>query len=827
MAIRKFPLPPGIDRNPTQYASAGRWYDCNNIRFRSNQIETIRGWVRDSTYELDGVGRRSFTSRDYLGNNYQFVGTDRKFYIIAGENPVDITPIREAKTRVNPGGNLLQMVLDGSSATALVKVTMSGHGLEANDWITFTDTFAGPSSPYTSALMTQNAGFQVFGVDDADNFTIYVVDSSTGLPVTGTGSATQFCTDYTIVKKISSGLSAQVQGQGWGAGFWGGDDYLPTVYTPTANNVASTNDNPVLVFTNTNQPTALAEGDLVYLRDLSGDIGTGIRLDGSTTVSSPFQLSSMNNHWWRVSSAPSVTSFEIDLRYHWGTFDGSSYSGDFAIMGAESGVGGSPTYYVYDDSASEVLGATRGWNDSSGDAEIVGELRRVYIDNYGEDIMLANSGGPIYYYDISANTSSGVPTEGDGSTFVAQKLSEFTGSVETPVVVDSFLISKKDGHCVALGCNDIGVNTGETNSMLVRWSDQNNPFDWGLSSTNTAGGQVLREGSRIVGGISTREEVLIFTDAAVYSMRFIGAPDTFGFNLVSSGVSVISANTAVNASNAVFFMGNDGFYVYTGQVQPLSSTVANYVFDDFNYDQKAKAFAAVNSKYSEVYFFYPSRNSFECDRYAVYNYEDRIWYLGSFDMATLTEGSASTTSYSRTSWRDTVVFENPMATYLVEYTPSTTTTPLITKTGVFTHESGFSANGMSISAYLKSGDIDISDGERFMMVNRVIPDFQVADASDSSTSSSVKLTLSCQDFPGESRVTTTGNVTTERDVNFTYDTGSNGRDATFRMGSGNSGNATAYRVRARAVSIMYSSENSDSIWRAGDIRFDVRPDGRR
>jgi hypothetical protein len=799
--LKKFPFPPGINHQSTQYAANGFWYDCNNIRFRSGMVESLGGWTRDGSYSLDGFGRSSFTSRDYSGNNYQFVGTDRKYYAIAGLSVFDITPTRE--TGSESGSNLFTTVLVDSEKTALLSVKHASHGLSVNDWVVFSAVGAG-SNNYTSALLTQDTGFQVFSVTDADNYVLYIVDETSGSEVVfDLGSATAFNNSFTYYYKVASGLSAQVSGAGFGAGSWGGDDYMPTSYSLDSAPVDSTDGSAVLKFDDTSTPVSV--GEYVYLQDLSGDVGTGTSLKAGV----PFDLTSMNDHWWRV-SAKSTNDFSIDLT--------DLYGGSFSITGTEAGAGGSSgSFYksVWTDGSESVTGATRGWGDSTTDAEDVGSIRRVFIDNYGEDIMFANSGGPIYYYDVSANTSNGVPES--GPTSVAKDLDTFSGNVYPPQNVDSFLISKKDGHCVALGCNDIGDTT--INSMLVRWSDQNNPFDWGPSATNTSGGQVLRDGSKIVGGVSTKDEVVIFTDASVYSMRFIGPPDTFAFNLITSGVGILGPRTAVNAANAVFFMGNDGFYIYTGAVEPLPCPVVNYVFDDFNRDQTDKCFGGVNAGFSEVYWFYPSQDSFEPDRYVVFNYEENIWYYGSLDMSALEEGGDSQSSaYSRTSWRDAIVFSSPMSTYITEYSPSTTLVPLIEKSGVMIHDSGTSANGSEISSHVESGDLDISYGENFVFVSRAIPDLQVFNADAGRTSASVTMDLYGRDFPGQA-----SGSESSSSITFSFAGDSQGRNATYTP----VGTSTAVRARARSISIRYASDSSGYQWRLGDSRFDVRPDGRR
>jgi hypothetical protein len=471
---------------------------------------------------------------------------------------------------------------------------------------------------------------------------------------------------------------------------------------------------------------------------------------------------------------------------------------------------------------------SRAWNTASSSVSdtTTDEVRRVCIENYGEDVMFCNSGGPIFYYDVSANSSSGVITR--SVTNVSKELSSFSGSLDTPSSVDSFLVSKRDGHCVALGCSDNdGSNT--YNSMLVRWSDQNNPFDWRPTPTNTSGGQVLRSGSKIMGGVSTNDEVLIFTDSGVYSMKFIGPPLTFGFNLVSSGVEIVSAKAAVNASNSVFFMGNDGFYSYNGNINPLSSSVSKYVFDNFNQDQKDKCFASVNSSFSEVYWFYPSKNSFEVDKFVAFNYEENSWSFGSFDMSSTDELSTSNSSYSRTSWSDRSVFSDPYSTFSIFYTPgmdtgsaSTSSASVVDEIQISSgmlHEKGRKSQGLTMNSFIETSYIPLGEGDASMFCSRILPDMEVFDSGIPNDFGGFTFELSGKDYPGDSENQDSDLTTSVMDA-------SNGNHYVLNYPYPVSHNANAIRMRSRFIKMKVSS-GYDWGWRIGAVRIDMKPDGLR
>jgi hypothetical protein len=800
--LKKIQIPPGINKESTQYAAAGSWYDANNVRFRRGKAEVVGGWSRDGTYDLQGFGRASFTSRDYSGNTYQFVGTDWKYYVIVGDLPYDITPVRDSGTL--PGSTPFFAV----NGNPEILVSDVSHGLSVNDWVVFTSV-SSAGGGITAAQLTQSHGFQVSTVHSADVYSFYLVDWDTGNPIEPSFSASMGGTvDYSY--KEPSGVSTQVSGQGWGAGEYGWDApatpyALSTSTTPGEKAFEGTADGSgqlVARFLTSGVPTVDVDIS-VYFTELAGTVGD-------------LDLPLLNNNWWNVDAIGTTGSYtEVTII---APIDPNT-TNEETLTASEN------EFYVAEaDDGGSVFGASRGWGDSSSSTTETGTIRRVFIDNYGEDVMFSNSGGEIYYWDSSANTSSGIPVGTEAG--VAKRLSDFSGSTDTPVVVESVLVSKKDGHCVALGCNDIGVTDGTSNSLLVRWSDQNNPFDWTPSPTNTSGGQVLRVGSKIIGGVSTKDEVVIFTDSAVYSMRFIGPPDIFSFNLITQGVEISSLMSAVNAASAVFFMGTDGFYRYTGSVSPIPCSVANYVFDDFNVSQREKCFGAVNSSFAEVMWFYPSADAFEPDRFVIFNYDNNSWSIGSFDMSEFSEGASSSNPYSRTSWRDAIIFSNPMSTYITDYAPSTSAEndafvgasdyaiPMVEKSAVMIHENGTSAQGNSLSAHIESGELDISDGERFSFYSRVIPDLQLFNATDSSAQ--VTVSLDNRDFPGEasSEGSSTG-------VDFTVV--SPNSSSTFTP----TGNSTAIRGRARSVSMKISSDSSGFQWRLGDMRVDIRPDGRR
>ena len=394
-----------------------------------------------------------------------------------------------------------------------------------------------------------------------------------------------------------------------------------------------------------------------------------------------------------------------------------------------------------------------------------GDILRVWKhDNFGEDLIFNIVDGAVYYWDntLGLNTR-GLP------------LTHYNSNA--PYIARQTIVSDRDRHVILFGTNAIG----ETNQdkLLIRFSSQENPFDWVPTATNTAGDIRIGNGSEIVQAVETRREIIVITDSSVHSMQFIGPPFTFGVTQISNQTTIRGVNAAVAVGDSVFWMGINRFYAYSGRVQPLPCTVRDYIFDDFSEDQANKVFAGSNAEFGEVFWFYPSSASNENDRYVVYNYEQKIWYVGNLE---------------RTAWIDRGSNEFPIATT----SESNTATPL----KMYDHERGFDADGVPITAFIESAPIDIGDGDSFTFIRRMIPDITF-DASDSGATKEATFTLKSQRFPGSGFTTSKAlTVTDTTEQNHT-------------------------RLRGRSFGLRVESDNQGVFWRLGSPRVDIRSDGRR
>ena len=414
-----------------------------------------------------------------------------------------------------------------------------------------------------------------------------------------------------------------------------------------------------------------------------------------------------------------------------------------------------------------------GWGEADAAAGTTTVLRIWTHDNFGEDLIINVRDAGIFYWDKTLGLSTR-----------AVELSNLSGAdATTPTIAKQVLVSDRDRHIIAFGC-DPENNIGVQDPLLIRFSAQESPTTWQSLPNNTAGDLRIGSGSEIIAAVETRQQVLVFTDVSLHAMQFLGPPFTFGINMVSENVSIISPLAAIAHDDVVYWMGFEEFYAYAGQVQRLPCSVRSYVFDDFNRGQKEKVFAALNSSYSEVWWFYPSSTANEIDRYVVFNYQEQAWYYG-----TLT----------RTAWVDRGINDFPIATF--------------TDGRQYLHEIGLddgtTVPDSAISAYVESSQIDIADGEQFAFIRRIIPD--VTFENSTATSPTVTFTTKVRNFPGGDYLNSDAADTT--------------RTATTPVEQFT--NQVHLRLRGRSFALRISSDESQVQWRLGSPRLDIRPDGRR
>ena len=405
-------------------------------------------------------------------------------------------------------------------------------------------------------------------------------------------------------------------------------------------------------------------------------------------------------------------------------------------------------------------------------------LRLWSQSNFGEDLLLNPRGGGLYYWD----QTTGLNTR-------AVLVSSIMGAdADVPSVVLSVFVSDASRFVFAFGCDDYSSST--LNPMLIRWSDQENFLVWTPAPTNQAGSLQLSHGSEIVTSIQARQEIVVFTDSAIYSLQYVGPPVVWASQLLGDNVSIIGPNAVCLASGVVYWMGIDKFYKYDGRVQTLRCDLRQYIFSDINLTQASQVFAGTNEGFNEAWWFYCSAGSNTVDRYVIYNYLEDIWYYGSME---------------RSAWLDSGLRNNPLAATYIN--------------NLVNHELGVDDNSTAtttaIPALISSSEFDIDDGHNFGFIWRVLPDLTFR----GSTGATPQCTMTLIPFENS---------------------GSGATDPRSTAGTSNASIqriATApieeftgqvyIRVRGRQLIFQMESTLVGTTWQLGAPRIDIKQDGRR
>tara|TARA_R110002020_G_scaffold5389_2_gene22495 strand:- start:186 stop:2414 length:2229 start_codon:yes stop_codon:yes gene_type:complete len=742
MPLTKLQFQPGVNRETTSYSNEGGWFDVDKVRFRAGYPEKIGGWTKVGNNSFLGSCRALHSWRTIALDNYLGVGTSEKYYIESGQGYYDITPIRLTV----PPNESTTITVSGSSATGqvgTVEIVLNADQV-------------------TNGAATGQVG--TVGVSTNDDVMVII-------PVSNSSSATGQVGSVTVGGDIDVSVSVT------------GVEAVANVTAPAT--VAVSENVPVITFTATNGSSTIVvnhpshgtvNGDFVTftnVESLGGNITAAVLnqeyqviIDGTAT-SDTYKITAR--------TVASVADITVDGEYtptpvvanssdtaNGGKFTTGAYQINVGLDTSVFGNGwGAGTW-------------SRGTWGSAATIDAQTDTLRLWTHaNFGEDLIINVFNGGIYYWDASVISPL---------TTRAIALSDLTGSVDAPTIASKVIVSDVDRHVIAFGVNPLG--SAIQDPLLIRFSDQENALDWRPTTTNTAGDLLVGSGSRIVTAVETRQQILVFTDVSIHAMQYLGPPFTFGINMISENVTVASSNAAIPIEDNVFWMGKNEFYTYTGSVQKLPCSVRDYVFSDFNERQSEKVFAASNTAFSEVWWYYPSENSETVNRYVVYNYQQNIWYYG-----TLARGA----------WIDRGVQENPIAAGLDGY--------------LYTHENGFDDGSQNpataISAYIESSQFDIGDGNNFSFVSRIIPD--VTFRNSTKDSPSVTFTMKARNFPGENYLQTDNETVT--------------RTATVPVEQFT--NQAFVRLRGRSMALRIESTETGMGWRLGSPRMDIRQDGRR
>lgn len=729
MPLQKLQFRPGIIRDVPAYTNTGGWYDCNLVRFKNGFPQAIGGWQKYSNSQFNGACRDLITWVALNGTNYVGVGTTTKYYVEKGGNLDDITPLRDTVTLTGP--------FTATNGSTTLTVTDANHGCEVGDFVTFSGA-TGLGGNVTAAVL--NKEYQVASVPTANTYTV-VMSVTANASDSGTGGT------VTARYQITTGLDTQVGGIGWGAGVWGGAEVpfsittlgTDPIQTATSSNVSSPYDRTTLTITHSTH--GLSNGDSIVISGATAVGGVAAEF-----INRAFDVFNVSANSYDIYAPTNATS-------------------------STTGGGSSVVVTAY-KAAGNV-----GWGEAAS-VSVGSSLRLWSSDNFGQDLIFNVRNGGIYYWS---------PTYGSGARGVA--LNSLTTDPMCPTIGAVVRTSDQERHVIVFGGNNYLENDGVTISnaqdpLLIKWSSQEDYTVWSPSATNSAGDLRLGSGTKIVHAVETKREILVWTDAALYSMQYLGPPYTYGINQLAANITVLGFNSFANVEDIVYWMGNGKFYVYDGRTSELPCAILKHVFDNFNYEQSDKVFAGVNSKFNEVTWFYPTADSNENNVYVTYNYAERAWTYGTL---------------ARTAWVDSGTETYPIGAGVDGY--------------LYNHELGTddgSTNPFSpLPTHIESSPIEIESGDRFAFIRRIIPD--VGFYNSTSSSPTVTMTLKTQNFPGanyqntsNSPISQTATIPVEQ---FT--------DQAF------------VRLRGRQASIKISSNQVGTFWTLGTPRIEIQPDGKR
>jgi hypothetical protein len=726
MPLQKLQFRPGLNREGTDYSNEGGWYDGDKIRFRSGFPEKIGGWTRMATAQFLGLARSLWNWVSLSGSNYLGVGTNLKYYIEQGGTYFDITPV--VHTSTNVGGAFI-----ASNGSNVVTVVDAGYSPNAGDYLTISGAASLGGNVTATVLNTE---FAVNSIVNSTAYTIVVSVNANGSDTGNGGALTN------IAYQQPTGLNVYSIGTGWGAGPW------PVTGTVTSLTNPFTTTNGSNVVTVTQTAHGLSNGNAVIFSNATATGGISAVL-----LNTLFYPTVANANAYTITVQANATS---------------------------NVAGGGGNVVVYAETG------TRGWGEAFTGTGIGQQLRIWTNDNYGQDLVIAPRGGSVFYWDATLGTQTRAKPLSTLST------AEGFDGTRVPTATLQVIASAIQRFVICFGANPYDPVTAATtfDPMLVRWSDQENPYEWVPAVTNQSGEFRLSNGSYIMTAEATRQEILVWTDSAIYSMQYLGPPYVWGFQILMDNISIMSPNAAITVNNVTYWMGVDKFYIYSGRVETLPCSLWQYTFEDINRDQAFQVFAGSNEGYNEIWWFYCSQGSNTVDKYIIYNYVERVWSYGTM---------------ARTAWLDSGIRPYPMA---ADY-----------NNRILYHESAVDdVSGLEpvpIVSYIQSSDFDIGDGHNFGFVWRILPDinFNGSNVNNPYVTMQVK--------PRRNSGTPYGTADDPEVISADDFSGSpvyNIQEFTGQVYT---------RLRGRQLAFRIYSDSLGVAWQLGSPRIDIRNDGRR
>jgi hypothetical protein len=746
MPLQKLAFRPGVNRENTSYANEGGYYASNKIRFRSGQPEKIGGWTADT-------GTTTSALKPSTGALWGVTRAMWNWLNLTGYNLLALGT--NLKYYIQNGTNGLsydvtplrntttagEVTFAATNGSPIITVTDIAHGAQAGDFVTFSGAVS-LGGNITAAIL--NAEFQITTYISSNQYTITASVNANGSD-SGNGGAS-----VVGAYQITTGTDIYTQNVGWGAGTWGG-----------------------IVF------------------------GT------ATTVITGGTLSSSNTTVTVSSTAAFTSSGNILIDSETISYSGKTATTFTGCTRGLSGTGsGAATTHANGSTVTQSTTFT-GWGSPAATGIGV-QLRLWSQSNFGEDLVFNPRGGALYYWANASSASTFNRGQYLGpSTSIVTKSGTITTDAYCPTVANFVMVSDASRFVLVFGCNDYGSTIQDP--LLIRWSDQESFATWYPAVTNQAGSYRLSHGSTIVTAMQTRQEILVLTDSSIYSMQYLGPPYVWSFQILGDNISIAGPNAIATANNITFWMGTDKFYMYSGRVQTLPSTLREYVYNDINLEQSYQFCAGTNEGYNEVWWQYCSAGSTVVDRYVIYNHLDNVWYYGDWD-------NYQGVSQGRTAWLDSPLRAYPMATTYGVAGGNSNTQLLYHENGV---DDGTVNPAVPIVSTVTSSDFDIGDGHNFGFVWRLIPDLTF-DGSNVNQPQAM-FTVLPRTFPGANY----GN-SNNPDVVSTQNY-QNQRTYAIQQFT----QQVYVRIRGRQMAFQVSSDALGVQWQLGVPRIDIRPDGRR
>ena len=555
-------------------------------------------------------------------------------------------------------------------------------------------------------------------------------------------------------------------------------DITPLKTTLTSATIATTNNSPACTITKTSH--GIGVGDIVQLDNVTLPVGTGF--SDSDFEDKNFQVISKTTNTFTINQSSNATATV-------------STGGSLSIKPYEP-IGPSEQSYGYGWGID--TWSSGNWGEAASASDVSLEPGLWSLSNFGEVLVATIANGKTFTWNA-----------GDASRLTVRASTTTSGFAtgNNPTASRVTLVSPTTRHLIHLGTETTIGNTSTQDDMFIRFSDKEDINDYVATAINSAGSQRLQDGTKIMGALKAKETILIWTDNALYTMKFIGAPFTFGFEQVGTNCGLIGKNAAVEIDGVAFWLSTKGFFMFDGTVKTLPCSIEDFVFDNIDTTKGQQVYAGLNNLYTEVVWYYPSSGSDFNNKYVVLNYGEKSWYAG---------------TEARTTWIDATIYQKPYAT---KYDSSATGTfPVVVgqtglgQTTFFEHEVGtdqVNPNGSTtaVTSFIKSFDFDLQQrqrsatgqptgpaiaGEIFLAVRRFVPDFKTLTGN-------AKVTMAVKRYPQQSDTNTSLSP-------FTITSSTDKKDT---------------RARGRFVNIKIENDSISESWRFGTFKIDIQPDGRR